>query len=1061
MLARKSTVLDSSLNLLSFVQHRTFTKRRTRLDEYDHMEIKASKPPRGFMRTSIELQQPKDLAETIHSAGRLDIHQEPFWDKAAILVTDMASAFRPKEITLIINAFSKAGRSDSTVFNELAKQIALKCSEFRPIDLAVVLNAYGRVRFKHDQLMNILASEAPRKFPDMGLRGVCLVALSFARVGFAHQRLFDCIAREVVSKIKHCTDQDLHHVCSAFRVVNLRNTGLLEAVSGELKKRIPNMDIQYLTSLLRFFAKLKYCNTSIVAGGASRLLEVAHKIPLGDIPSILCTMSTFPVNTVPLFRRLLSTVARNPSSYKAEDIAWVLQSLWASGFSDDSFFTFVKSTSSKMLNSYNIEDRVSLLERDCAKNERSFLTFTTLNSFFNRGENALESDHLMSNEQFIRCLKALAISKNHDGVFRCLTALRFDDDSDPWNIDAHRQGRHNLDALSKLKLHQIVMKLFPTIDDWSRALSQWKNLNEDGANSFLEKENLNEVTKIEERPQRDLSNIKNDTSMEFVEDSHSAKLITSRPDTRARRSHIGHRAKDGITLTVRDVLAELSQPKVRPGRSDQGVQWTSSDHSIRTASSAAQASSLNDQVLFDSYIQKERTTNDRDLDVDELTASQKRRGLQLNEEKKSKTVLVHDDCEVFGERTESSESSNKIGLSQSMLSRAETHEYQTADDKDFSNLENRGVQLNELTDRTWIVLSKLFPVGGRGVPFNSIVEAVLSEKQANLWLRCCDWLSVLKGRLNECPKSVLPQLLRILASSYKLADEIQIEENVGELWNDLYKECELLLNEIIDSKGSTFLCGDVDALSAIAKALTARYKYIQWRENAKTYDPEPDSNEQLLMESNSRSKSIRLLRAVEKSLLTNCKVNEHSKCKPIIRLIQAFDALSSQPSLDLCLIVCEASGSLNPNEFVIALELVTPHILDLTNMANNKIKYQEKLIGLLTKPVGAKRCQLESLDKLQRLEHVCVALGVPFRDTVDVMADQQSGMIECARQYTPEGPILMPAKPVLQEENPSQSCVDDDDSGAIETVSDRKYLAQKKEERKNKKLMHEKLSTDL
>eukprot|EP00434_Breviolum_minutum_P033109 symbB.v1.2.029294.t1/scaffold3126.1/size62979/2 len=217
-----------------------------------------------------------DLCGIVSSLSQLESYQEELFLVASKRLQEVAPQLDARQVSLMFNAFVKAGHLDMTLFQRLLKQVPRKISKFTAKDAAILLNALAQVpdfQIKDwaDEASNgtitevkkaleVLALRLPQLLPRADMHSLALIMNGFAQLQYVQKDLLDLLSQELLlneEKLAKLTPLQLAMVLNAIARLQLHEPRLVELLSAAVRSGAQALDPQGFCLVANASAKLQ------------------------------------------------------------------------------------------------------------------------------------------------------------------------------------------------------------------------------------------------------------------------------------------------------------------------------------------------------------------------------------------------------------------------------------------------------------------------------------------------------------------------------------------------------------------------------------------------------------------------------------------------------------------------------------------------------------------------------------------------------------------------------------------------------------------------------------
>ncbi|CAJ1364098.1 unnamed protein product [Effrenium voratum] len=214
-----------------------------------------------------------DLCGMISSLSQLNVYQEELYGLAAKRLMDSSVQMDMRQLSLVANAFVKAGHQDMDLFQRLLKQVPRQAAKCTAKDAAVLLNALAQIpdfqiqdwEAKEEQkelksALEALALRLPEILPKADLHSLAVILNAFAQLQFVQKDALDLISQELLlneQKLQRMTGRQLAMVLNAIARLQLHEPRLIELLAASVRSGAQALDPQGLCLVANAAAKLQ------------------------------------------------------------------------------------------------------------------------------------------------------------------------------------------------------------------------------------------------------------------------------------------------------------------------------------------------------------------------------------------------------------------------------------------------------------------------------------------------------------------------------------------------------------------------------------------------------------------------------------------------------------------------------------------------------------------------------------------------------------------------------------------------------------------------------------
>ncbi|CAK9111733.1 unnamed protein product [Durusdinium trenchii] len=214
-----------------------------------------------------------DLCGIVSGLSQLNVYQEELFAMTSQRLREVAPQLDARQVSLMANAFVKAGHLDMELFQRLLKQALRQLSKFTAKDAAVMLNAFSQVpdfqvkewddTFLDENTRELkttleaLALRLPDLLPKADLHSLALILNAFAQLQFVQKDLLDLMSQELLLNEEKLTPRQLAMVLNAIARLQLHEPRLIELLSSVVRSGAHALDPQGLCLVANASAKLQ------------------------------------------------------------------------------------------------------------------------------------------------------------------------------------------------------------------------------------------------------------------------------------------------------------------------------------------------------------------------------------------------------------------------------------------------------------------------------------------------------------------------------------------------------------------------------------------------------------------------------------------------------------------------------------------------------------------------------------------------------------------------------------------------------------------------------------
>lgn len=209
-----------------------------------------------------------DLCGIISSLSQLGAYSKETFALSAKRAAEAAPQMDARQISLVANAFVRAGHADRELFERLLLQVPRKLRGCTGRDAAVLLNALAQLPgLLPDELpaaslepqLEAIALRMPDLLPTADLHSLTLILNAFAQLSFMQKDAVDLVVGELLhgrEGLKRMTPRQLAMVLNAAARLQLYEPRLLDALVMQIRLRAKALDAQSLCVVANACAKL-------------------------------------------------------------------------------------------------------------------------------------------------------------------------------------------------------------------------------------------------------------------------------------------------------------------------------------------------------------------------------------------------------------------------------------------------------------------------------------------------------------------------------------------------------------------------------------------------------------------------------------------------------------------------------------------------------------------------------------------------------------------------------------------------------------------------------------
>lgn len=211
-----------------------------------------------------------DLCGIVSGLSQLGTYREETFNLIAKRAMDTAPIMNARQLSLVANAFVRAGHMDDDLFQRLMKFVPkrLEQGQFTAREAAVILNAAAVLQDKKiepptqqlEEQLSAIAMRVPELLPKADLHSLTLMLNAFAKLRFCPKDALDLICEELASderRFRKLSARQLAMVVNAAAKLQLYEPKLLEMIAAQVRIKARELDGHGLCVVANAAAKLR------------------------------------------------------------------------------------------------------------------------------------------------------------------------------------------------------------------------------------------------------------------------------------------------------------------------------------------------------------------------------------------------------------------------------------------------------------------------------------------------------------------------------------------------------------------------------------------------------------------------------------------------------------------------------------------------------------------------------------------------------------------------------------------------------------------------------------